>query len=473
MNENMNRRQFLSTTAIAGAGVSFTLSQVARAQNAGLASGADSGGKPALLGGKPVRTKPPHRWPVIDEREDKAMLETVRSGKWFRGSGPNVTHFEQAYAKATGAKNCVATNSGTSALFTSLNAVGVSAGDEVIVAPYTFIATVTVILLHHALPIFVDTDPETFQIDARKIEAAITDRTTAIVPVHLGGSAADLDTILAVAKQHKLPVVEDACQSHLGEWHGRKLGTWGDTGCFSFQASKNLNCGDGGAIITNSDEWADQCYSFHNQCRPRRTSSREAVATSSRGGNFRMTEFQAAILLAQMTRLEDQMQTREQNADYLRGLLKEIPGIVPAKMYDNCSRNAYHLFMYRYQKEHFGGLPRKRFLEALRAEGVDCNAGYGMLNKEAFIKNSLASRSWQRLFPAEALAKWEERTACPANDKLSEEAAWFTQTTLLGPRSDMDQMAEAIRKIQKHAGDLAGGTPLHAPRPGPVTRGLT
>jgi dTDP-4-amino-4,6-dideoxygalactose transaminase len=186
-----------------------------------------------------------------------------------------------------------------------------------------------------------------------------------------------------------------------------------------------------------------------------------------------MTEFQAAILLAQMTRLEDQMQTREQNADYLRGLLKEIPGIVPAKMYDNCSRNAYHLFMYRYQKEHFGGLPRKRFLEALRAEGVDCNAGYGMLNKEAFIKNSLASRSWQRLFPAEALAKWEERTACPANDKLSEEAAWFTQTTLLGPRSDMDQMAEAIRKIQKHAGDLAGGTPLHAPRPGPVTRGLT
>jgi dTDP-4-amino-4,6-dideoxygalactose transaminase len=473
MNENMNRRQFLSTTAIAGAGVSFTLTQVARAQNAGLASGADSGGKPALLGGKPVRTKPPHRWPVIDEREDKAMLETVRSGKWFRGSGPNVTHFEQAYAKATGAKNCVATNSGTSALFTSLNAVGVSAGDEVIVAPYTFIATVNVILLHHALPIFVDTDPETFQIDARKIEAAITDRTTAIVPVHLGGSAADLDTILAVAKQHKLPVVEDACQSHLGEWHGRKLGTWGETGCFSFQASKNLNCGDGGAIITNSDEWADQCYSFHNQCRPRRTSSREVVATSSRGGNFRMTEFQAAILLAQMTRLEDQMKTREQNADYLRGLLKEIPGIVPAKMYDNCSRNAYHLFMYRYQKEHFSGLPRKRFLEALRAEGVDCNAGYGMLNKGAFIKNSLASRSWQRLFPAEALAKWEERTACPANDKLSEEAAWFTQTTLLGPRSDMDQMAEAIRKIQKHAGDLAGGTPLHAPRPGPVPRGLT
>jgi dTDP-4-amino-4,6-dideoxygalactose transaminase len=455
MNQHMNRRQFLGTTAIAGAGVSLSLSQVVRAQDASPAAGAGSGDKPALLGGKAVRTRPPHKWPICDECEDKAMLETVRSGKWFRGNGPSVQRFEQAYAKATGAKNCVATNSGTSALFASLAAVGVSAGDEVIVAPYTFIATVNVILLHHALPIFVDTDPETLQIDARKIEAAITDRTTAIIPVHLGGSAADLDTILAVAKKHKLPVIEDACQSHLAQWRGRALGTWGDTGCFSFQASKNLNCGDGGAILTNNDEWADKCYSFHNQCRARRTSSNEFVYTSSHGGNFRMTEFQATILLAQMTRLEDQMKTREQNAEYLRGLLKDIPGIVPARMYDGCTRNAYHIFMYRYQKEHFAGMPRKRFLQALKAEGVDCNAGYGMLNKEAFIKNSLASRSWQRLFPAETLAKWEERTACPANDKLSEKAAWFTQTTLLGPRSDMDQMAEAIRKIQKHAGDLA------------------
>src|ERR1035437_4440459 len=331
MNQNMNRRQFLGSTALAGAGLSLTLPRGAQAQSTGQAPGA--GDKPALLSGKPVRARPLHKWPIIDEREDKAMLETVRSGKWFRGNGPNVAHFEQAYAKATGAKNCVATNSGTSALFSSLAAIGVSAGDEVIVAPYTFIATVNVILLHHALSIFVDTDPETLQIDARKIEAAITDRTTAIIPVHLGGSAADLDTILAVAKKHKLPVVEDACQSHLAQWRGRALGTWGDTGCFSFQASKNLNCGDGGALITNSDEWADKCYSFHNQCRPRPNSSSAVVHTSSRGGNFRMTEFQATILLAQMTRLEEQMQPREQNAEYLRGLLKEIPGIVPARMY--------------------------------------------------------------------------------------------------------------------------------------------
>ncbi len=447
MNNSMNRRRFLGAATITGAGLALSFSPHARAQSA------DS--KPALLGGKPVRSRPPREWPIIDGREDNAMLETVRSGKWFRGNGKNVARFEAAYARATGAKNCLLTNSGTSALFTSLAAVGVSAGDEVIVAPYTFIATVNVVLLHHALPVFVDTDPETMQIDARQIEAAITDRTTAIIPVHLGGSAADLDTVLAVAKKRKLPVIEDACQSHLGQWRGRCLGTWGDTGCFSFQASKNLNCGDGGAIITNSDEWADKCYSFHNQCRPRRTSSHDTVYTSSRGANLRMTEFQAAILLSQMTRLEEQMKIREKNAAYLRGLVQEIPGIVPAKTYDGCTRHAYHLFMYRYQKEHFAGMPRNRFLEALKAEGVDCNPGYGRLNKEAFIKQSLASRSWQRLFPAETLANWEQRTECPANDKLSEEAAWFTQTTLLGSRSDMDQTAEAIRKIQKHAGDLA------------------
>ena len=446
MNGNMNRRRFLTTAAVASAAATLPLSA---------APGQGAMGRPALLGGKPVRARPPHRWPVFDEREDKAILEAVHSGKWYRGSGKNVSQFEAAYAKATGAKNCLATNSGTSALFASLNAVGVSAGDEVIVAPYTFIATVNVILLHHALPIFVDTDPATMQIDARKIEAAITDRTTAIIPVHLGGSAADLDTILPIAKKHKLPVIEDTCQSHLAQWRGRSLGTWGDTGCFSFQASKNLNCGDGGAVITNSEELADKCYSFHNQCRPRPNSKSATVCTSDRGGNLRMTEFQAAILLAQMTRLEEQMKTREQNAAYLRELLKEIPGVVPAKMYEGCTRNAYHLFMFRYDKEHFGGLSRKRFLEAIRAEGIDCNPGYGPLNKDEFIKNSLASRSWQRLFPAETLAKWEERTQCPANDKLSEEAAWFTQPVLLGPRGDMEQVVEAIRKIQAHAAELA------------------
>ncbi len=457
MKDSITRRQFLGTTAIAGAAFSMALPRLADGQPSGnqaaLASGSD---KPAALGGKPVRGKPFPKWPIFDEREDRAVVDVVRSGHWFRGSGKQVQTFEKAWAETTGAKYCIATNSGTSALFTSLAAVGVSAGDEVIVAPYTFIATVNVILLHHALPVFVDTDPETMQIDASKIEAAITDRTRAILPVHLGGSAADLDRILAVARKHKLAVVEDACQSHLAEWRGRPLATWGDTGCFSFQASKNLNCGDGGAILTSSEQLADQCYSFHNNCRARQTSSNDFSYRSSRGGNFRLSEFQGAILNAQLTRLPDQMRIREQNAAYLRTLIKDVPGIIPAKTYEGCTRHGYHLFMFRYLPEHFAGLSRQKFLKVLSSEGiVGCNAGYGMLNRERFIKDTLASRSYQRLFPAETLAQWPERTSCPANDKLSEQAAWFTQHTLLGPKTDMDQIAEAIRKIQRHATALA------------------
>ena len=202
--------------------------------------------------------------------------------------------------------------------------------------------------MHHALPVFVDTDPETFQIDARKIEAAITERTACIMPVHLGGSAADMDTILAVAKKHKLPVVEDACQAHLAEWRTKKVSTLGDLGCFSFQASKNLNSGEGGAILTNSDDLYEQCKSYQNNGR---MAANAGFAYVRNGANLRITEFQGALLLQQLTRLEEQSRRREQNAAYLSQLLKEIPGIAPAKMYEGCTRNSYHIYMFRYDPD--------------------------------------------------------------------------------------------------------------------------
>jgi dTDP-4-amino-4,6-dideoxygalactose transaminase len=167
---------------------------LAAAPAAGLAAAAPA--KPALLGGPKTRTGPFPSWPVFDQTEERALVETLRSGKWFRGNGDNVKKFEAAYAAFTGAKQCLATMNGTAALFTSLNALGVEPGDEVLVPPYTFIATINVVLRQHALPVFVDTDPETFQMDARKIEAAITARTRCMIPVHLGGSACDLDAIL-------------------------------------------------------------------------------------------------------------------------------------------------------------------------------------------------------------------------------------------------------------------------------------
>jgi perosamine synthetase len=446
MTHTMSRRGFM--TAAAGAAVA---ARAARDVSAPVVFAASD--RPALLGGAPVRATPFPSWPVIDGREEKELLEVLHSGKWFRLDGNTVDRFEEAYARLTGARYCIATANGTSALFAALAGLGVVPGDEVILPPYTFIATLNVVFLHHALPIFVDSDPETFQVDARKLEAAITGRTSVIMPVHLGGNACDLDAILGIAGRRKLPVLEDACQAHLGEWRGRKLGTLGAAGCFSFQASKNLNSGEGGAILTSDDALYDRCWAFHDNCRARR--GRPAPPLGGRGANLRLTEFQAGLLLAQMTRVEAQSKAREENARYLSQQLREIPGILPARMYEGCTRNACHLYMFRYQPERFAGLPRVRFLEALGAEGVPCSPGYTPMNKERYVAATLASKAYQRIYPREVLAGWAERNQCPANDRLCEEAVWFTQTMLLGPRQDMDDIAAAVRKVHASAAELA------------------
>ena len=314
MNESMNRRRFVAATAAAGVGLAI-----------GGTTAAAEADKPALLGGKPIRSGPFPKWPIANAREEKALLATLRSGKWYRGGAQQVDKFEAAYARLMGAKHCVATSSGTTALVASLGVLGVGPGDEVIVTPYTFIASVTSIMMHFALPVFVNVDPETFLIDPKKIEAAITDRTAAIMPVHIGGSASDMDGILAVAKKHNLPVVEDACQAHLAQWRGRGVGSWGATGCFSFQVTKNLRSGEGGAVLTGDDGLAEKLYAFHNNCRARKVDSLHFAYAPTRAANFRMTEFQGALLNAQMTRLEEQAGTRDENARYLAGLLASCP----------------------------------------------------------------------------------------------------------------------------------------------------
>jgi dTDP-4-amino-4,6-dideoxygalactose transaminase len=443
MRNLFHRRGFLGTTG-AAMGSSFLVRTATAADD-----------RPALLGGKPVRDAGFPGWPVVERREEDALLGVLRSGKWYRGNGQKVNEFEAAYADWIGVPHCVATANGTSALVAALGALGVEAGDEVIVPPYTFIATVNAVLMHHALPVFVDTDIDTFQIDAKKVEAAVTDRTAAILPVHLGGNVADLDTLLEVAARRKLPLVEDACQSHLAEWRGRRVGGLGTAGCFSFQVTKNLPSGEGGAITTKDPLLAEKCYAFHNNCRPRNASGYNFAYLGGRGANLRLTEFQGALLLAQMTRTEAQSRRREENAAALTAMLKEVPGITPAAAYPGCTRNAYHLYMFRYDPEAFAGLPRAKFMEALSAEGIPCSGGYGPLNRESFLDAALESRGFRRLFPEKTLSEWHERNACPANDRLCAQAVWFTQTMLLGPRSDMDQIAAAVRKIHAHAAALA------------------
>lgn len=411
---------------------------------------------PAILGGTPAL--PPARrsvaWPIIGENDVTEWLDVLRSGAWNRLGGDRVDRFEAAWAERLGAKHALATANGTSALTCALNALGVGPGDEVIVPPYTFAATVNAVLMQHALPVFVDTDPKTFQIDASRIESALTDRTRAIIPVHVGGAPADLDAILDIAKRHDLPVIEDACQAHLAEWRGRAVGTLGACGCFSFQASKNLNCGEGGALVTGDEEIDRQARSFQNNGRAWAGAPGQYARN---GANLRLTEFQGALLSTQMGRLEDQSRTRERNAARLTERLEAIGGLVPVRPHDGCTRNAYHLYMCRYGPEAFAGLPRAKFLEALAAEGVGASPGYGPLNREPFLAAAFATRGFRRVYGEGSLADRLARTVegCPVNDRVCTEAVWLTQTTLLGSGEDMDAIAQAVEKIKQHAGRIA------------------
>jgi len=442
----MTRRRFLKRTAAGTAGITLGGPMIVSAAASGSAS------KPAILGGKPIRSGAFPSWPVIGEGDDQAWMDVFHAKGWFNAK--YVQEFETKYAAFMGAKECIATNGGTTALQTSLAALGVGPGDEVLVPPYTFVTTINVVLLQYAIPVFVDTDRETFQIDARKLEERITDRTRCILPVHLGGTPADMDTILSVAKKHKLPVVEDACQAHLAEWRGKKVGSLGDTGCFSFQVTKNLCSGEGGAILSNNAEVMDRCFSFHTNGRIRGKAA--SFSYHHNGTNARMTEFQAALLMRGMTRVEQQTETRGRNAAHLTKQLQEIPGIYPAKMYEGATRNAYHLYMFRYDQEQFAGLPRDRFIRALNAEGIPYGGkGYSPLNKEPFLKDTLYSRGYQRIYSREYLDKYFENNNYPENDRLCGEAIWFFQTMFLGTQNDMDQVAEAIRKIHANASAIA------------------
>ncbi len=453
MRKKYSRRKFVKQTSLTGMGAVLAMGKTTNL----FASRLQDTGTPAILGGQPVRTIGWPGWPIWDPATDEEqVIKVLRSGIWSRASVTD--EFEQKWAETIGTKRCLATNNGTYALITSLRQLDIGAGDEVIVNPYTFIATIEAILMVGAIPVFVDTDIATFQIDADKIEEKITSRTTAILPTHILGLPADIEKIMAIARKHKLVVVEDACQSCLAEINHKKVGSFGDAGCFSFQNSKNLPIGEGGAIVSDNDDFMDRCFSFHNFGRP----YGKVVGTVSGdyvilGTKCRTTEYQSAIGLAQLKRLEEQTITRSENAEYLKSQIKDIPGIIPYELYPSVTRAVFHLFPFRYKKEEFQGLSREGFLKALEAEGIPCSHGYDTLNNMPYLNDAFQTKAFQKVYPSEILDfdRYLERNQCPENDRLcNEESVWFSQSMLLGTRSDMNDIAMAIEKINKNAGKI-------------------
>ena len=441
----VSRREFMKKNALVGLGT------LVAATASGSVIANTLATKPAALGGTPAWS--PLQWPKWPQwnpqTDEPGLLEVMRSGVWSRAN--KVMEFEKEWAKAVGTKRALTVVNGTNALVTAISQFDIQAGDEVLVPPYTFVATITAILSNGALPVFVDIDRETFQIDPGKIEAKITSRTKAIIPVHIMGLPCDMDPIMAIAKKHTLVVIEDACQAHLAEYGGKRVGSIGNAGCFSFQNSKNLPIGEGGAVVSDDDAFIDRCFSYTNFGTPYGTFIGAVGAGSLMQGT--KLRFSEAIGLAQLKRLDAQTTTRNDNAAYLKAQIENIPGIMPYRLYPKVNRAAYHLFPFRYNPEGFKGLSREKFLTALRLEGIPCSSGYTVLNTQPFLNDTFQTPAYQKVYPAELLdlKKYNERNHCPENEKLCNEAVWFTQNLLLGTRTDMDAIATAITKVHKNA----------------------
>ncbi|TAM78936.1 MAG: DegT/DnrJ/EryC1/StrS family aminotransferase [Acidobacteria bacterium] len=433
-------------------------------------------GQLAILGGKPVRERPFPSWPVFDDSEERALVNVLRSGKWWRysyGEGlelreredsqsrSRVAEFQEAFARFQGAKYGVGCANGTAAIEVALKALGIGPGDEVIVPPYTFIATASAVLMNNAVPIFADIDLETFNMSPPQAEKAITPSTRAIIVVHFAGHAADMGAFQQIAARHNLILIEDAAHAHGGAWNGRGLGSIGHAGTFSFQASKNMTAGEGGLITVSDKDLAIKCESY---MWAGRDFDRPWYEHHRLGWNYRMTEFQGAILIEQLKRIAAQNATRHQNAVYLNRRLAEIHGIRPLAQRDYATSHSHHIYIFRFDQSVFG-ISRDEFLTALEAEGIPCSGGYAhpiyknpmFLHQDFYPRGCpLACGHYNHTIDYASFAD-----TCPNAERACEEAVWLEHRLLLGEQADMEDVVRAVAKIYERRGDFrarrAGG----------------
>ena len=405
----------------------------------------------AINGGAKIINRPlGKKWPIFDEREEQAVLEVLHSGIWWRGGyrgeeQGKVSTLENTFAAYQDAQYGVAVTNGTTALECALKATGVGVGDEVIVPALTFVASATAIALVNGIPVFVDVDPTTFNIDPDALEAAITARTKAAVVVHNGGYPADMDRIHAIAQARGITIIEDAAHAHGSEWRGKRVGALSGLGTFSFQAFKALTAGEGGMVITNDQELAEKAFSFHNIGR---IPGRPFYEFHRLASNLRMTEWQAAILLAQLSRFDEQVATRERNARYLARGLQEIEGVAPIQRDERVTRWSFYYWNFLYDQAAFDGVPRDRFLDAVRAEGAPVNVG---AHGRPIYHNPI----FETMSSIAGVPVDFREVDCPQAEHIYANVALsLPHAAFLGEQEDMDLILAAIRKVRANVSEL-------------------
>lgn len=450
MFNDLSRRKFLAAV---------TTTTVATALSNSLPSFAapipNNAGKLALLGGTPVRAKVWPQWPAMlaDEKMMESITKTTKSGVWSRIQSPTgtVATFEKEYARLMGTEFCIGTGSGTQALATCVEAMDIGPGDEVITSPYTDFGTISAILTSRALPVLVDLDRASYQLDAALIEKKINKNTKAIIPVHMMGMPCEMDKIMAIAEKYKLKIIEDACQANFAHYQGKQLGTIGDVGCFSFQASKQIACGEGGAIIGNNAALMDECYTVQNHGTNRKGSN------VTIGPKYRMNEFEGAILMGQIASAKDRFQRRNDNANYLISKLKGFPGLVPQKQYAGTESGGYYHFAMSYHKQHFNNIERSKFLKAVAAEGVNLSPYIARgLHIEPWIAHIKGLKEYQTMYSATRLKQYSDEMACPNCDLICNEEMVVLpgSSCLMGSKQDMDDVINAVMKVYENRDKL-------------------
>ena len=411
-------------------------------------------GKLAITGGEPLRKTPFTQWPLSTNEEASALNDVLTSSKWGGQPfpGKHASAFSRKFAEVHTAKYAQCVNTGTVAIQAALIAIGIKPGDEVIAPAYTWEGTVGPVLLLNAIPVFVDIDPETYCLDAKLIEKAITPKTKAILPVHLGMRFADMDEILRIAAKHNLKVIEDCAHAHGGMWKGKGAGSMGDLGAFSFQSSKLITSGEGGAVITNNLEYMEKVQSYINAGRASLT---DQFHHRIIGFNYRLGEFQAAVLGPQLARLPEQAKTREANMKHLETRLRNTPGIGLLKPDPRITRLAPYGYVLKYFASQGKDIPRAAFVAALQLEGIPCDG----LFYEPVYRSSLfpvdstdfPALSWGREKPLDLRSMY----SCPEADRAAyHEGVWFMHQLFLGTEKDVDAIADAIHKVLENIEEL-------------------